>query len=64
VHKLELSIFNRWGECVFHSGDKNARWDGNYLGLPCPAGVYYYKVNFSAANGVEKSISGNLVLFR
>jgi gliding motility-associated-like protein len=39
-----LSIFNRWGELIFQSKDKNRGWDGTYNGLLQSNGVYTYSV--------------------
>lgn len=35
-----LTIYNRWGEIVFTSTDRNTQWDGRYKGTSAPAGVY------------------------
>lgn len=40
VGKYQLLIFNRWGEIIFESKDKNYHWDGMYKGKPMPIGVY------------------------
>lgn len=44
VEKIDLSIFNRWGQIVFKTNDPNINWDGkNQLtGIKCSDGVYYY----------------------
>lgn len=44
VQKVDMKIFNRWGELVFQTDDPNIKWDGkaqktNQLVSP---GVYYY----------------------
>ena len=41
-------IFNRWGEKVFESTDKNSTWNGQNrnTGSDCPAGTYYYIVKY------------------
>lgn len=43
---VELTVFNRWGEIVFYSKDKdfimNNGWDGNFGGTKLPTGVYPY----------------------
>ena len=36
----KMIIFNRWGEAIFESTDRNIGWDGTYLGQPMPEGVY------------------------
>lgn len=41
---FELWIYNRWGELVFHSTEKNSCWDGTYKNVKQPSGVYIYQV--------------------
>ena len=38
----DLSVFNRWGNLVFHAIGYQNDWDGNYQGTPLPDGTYYY----------------------
>jgi len=40
VGKFQMLIFNRWGEIIFESRDKNHFWDGIYRDEPMPIGVY------------------------
>lgn len=47
VSKMEMQIYNRWGEKVFQSFDVNNKWDGIYKGEPAQQGVYIYKVKFT-----------------
>ena len=44
VDKLDIQIFNRWGNLVFHTSDKQINWDGKDMNtkLECPEGVYFY----------------------
>ena len=43
-----ISIFDRWGELLFHtenlvpSGDPSSGWDGTFKGRPAQTGVYVY----------------------
>jgi gliding motility-associated-like protein len=61
-----LYIFNRWGEIVFESQDKNAAWDGtNYTGYLCPDGVYTWKIQFSDfATDNRTQLMGHVNLLR
>ncbi len=45
VDKLEIFIFNRWGELVFHSTDKNFYWTGEYKG-EIISDLYTYRVEY------------------
>jgi gliding motility-associated-like protein len=42
--KIEVEVFNRWGERVFHSRGYGAdqEWDGKFKGKDLPIGTYYY----------------------
>jgi gliding motility-associated-like protein len=44
VERVDLQIFNRWGQLVFQTEDPAINWDGNNLnGENLPAGTYFYK---------------------
>jgi gliding motility-associated-like protein len=45
--KYELSIYNRWGELLFHTNDQQNGWDGNYHQLAAQTGVYVYTLSYS-----------------
>lgn len=47
VFKLQLTIYNRWGELIYSASDVNDRWDGTYKGKPVPQGVYLYLVQYT-----------------
>ena len=53
--KYDLVIFDRWGVKVFSSKDKNIDWNGkvNNDGAICPAGTYYYILNYRY-KGIDK----------
>ncbi len=57
VKDIDLKLFNRWGQLVFETTDKDINWDGTHKdnGSDCPDGVYYYtcKVNFFRISGDE-----------
>lgn len=44
VKKIDLQVFNRWGQRVFHTDDPDIKWDGTLAdtGEPVPDGVYFY----------------------
>ncbi|MFN8287576.1 MAG: gliding motility-associated C-terminal domain-containing protein [Chitinophagales bacterium] len=65
VIKLDLQIFNRWGELVFETSDPLEGWDGVYKGMEQELGVYVWKCDY-ILNGQTKtkSAKGNLTLMR
>ncbi|MBO6516032.1 MAG: gliding motility-associated C-terminal domain-containing protein, partial [Bacteroidia bacterium] len=42
LKKMEMSIYTRWGELIFHSEDINNPWDGMYQGKLVQNGTYLY----------------------
>ena len=62
--KIEVRVFNRWGEMIFHStgydGDK--AWDGTFKGKDLPIGTYYYIIDIK--DGKTKPITGSVTLIR
>lgn len=44
---VEVTIFNQWGDQVFHALPYTNDWEGTYNGNPLPAGTYFYVVQFS-----------------
>lgn len=41
IKEYRVSIYNRWGECVFESTDISNAWDGTFKGGMCN-GAYFY----------------------
>ncbi len=40
VDEFEVLIYNRWGELIFYSTDKEFQWDATYKGKEVPLGTY------------------------
>lgn len=49
-----MTIFNRWGEVIFQSNDKNIYWDGTYKGDVMPVGVYPYLIKYEGDSEIYK----------
>lgn len=66
--EVTFSIFNRWGEMVYYSGDVNAGWDGSINGADAPMGVYVFKLQYTASNFkgdlVPNVVYGDFTLIR
>lgn len=43
----EVTIFNQWGDQVFHGQPYDNSWQGLFNGEPLPAGTYYFVVRFT-----------------
>ena len=58
INDFEISVFNRWGEQVFYSTDKNFRWDGTVDGRQTVNVVYNYVLRYTDANGKPYVVTG------
>jgi gliding motility-associated-like protein len=64
LKELSFAVYNRWGQLVFESKDKDAGWDGKYKGKDCPEGVYFYTVNVTFVDGSVTIKNGNVSIVR
>jgi large repetitive protein len=56
---FQIFIYNRWGELVFESTDRNFKWNGGYknnAGQPVPPGMYAYVVKYESSFRPDKGI--------
>ena len=61
----KLVIFDRWGELLFESDDKNKGWDGTYKGKFVTYGVYVYQLTATIKDtGEQKKITGRVTVVR
>lgn len=60
IINFECHIFNRWGVRVSHFTDPSQGWDGKYKGNLVPAGVYYYVIKATGADGKEYNLRGDI----
>ena len=62
---IEFRVFNRWGQQVFYSTDKEKGWDGTFNGIPQDIGTYYYMVIYQRPGDAENVIhKGEVTLIR
>ncbi|WKZ74792.1 MAG: gliding motility-associated C-terminal domain-containing protein [Vicingaceae bacterium] len=64
VSEMELRVFNRWGQEVFYTNQKETGWDGTFKGQPAPTGVYAYTLVATLTNGEVITKKGNVTLKR
>lgn len=60
IVKFECTIFNRWGKKLCHFTDPADGWDGKIGGKVAPAGVYYYVINATGADGKKYNLKGDI----
>jgi gliding motility-associated-like protein len=65
VEHFHLQIFNRWGQLVYETSNKEGLgWDGKLNGVVQPMGVYMYRMEVSFDNGTQAYYDGNVTLVR
>lgn len=64
IESANCSIFNRWGEKVFASGEAPAIWDGKHKGKELDNGVFVYFIEVKFKDKTEKMLKGNISLIR
>jgi len=64
IETIDFSIFDRWGNKVFHTTDINEGWDGTYKGEPALVGDYTYVIKVNYLNGNNESLKGHIYLIR
>jgi gliding motility-associated-like protein len=62
----ELTIYNRWGDWVFHSTDPEDVWVGNVKGGDhyAPEGLYSYRIIWKGARTDSEELLGTFELMR
>jgi gliding motility-associated-like protein len=64
ITDLYFAVYNRWGEPVFETKDKNQGWDGKYKGKPAEPGVYGWYIKVTCITGKDAFKKGNVTLLR
>ncbi|TAL43713.1 MAG: PKD domain-containing protein, partial [Chitinophagaceae bacterium] len=64
ITKIKFIIWNRWGQKVFETSDKNQGWDGRYKGVIQPMDVYAYTLDVEFFDGTKTTKKGDLTLIR
>ena len=54
IYDYELLIFDRWGELIFESHNKEVGWDGSYQGNLVQDGVYVWKIKIKIEDVDER----------
>lgn len=66
IRTLEGTIYNRYGEIVYHWEGPEGGWDGRTIpaGIPCSDGVYFYVITAIDVNGETIEEKGTVQLVR
>lgn len=65
IDRIEVTIFNRYGEEVARLSRARQAWDGRtFAGEQCSDGTYFYIVEATGYDGVQHSLKGTVTLLR
>ena len=64
IDKVEMHIFNQWGQQIAVITDKTQGWDGKHKGTAQPVGVYVYVLKAELSTGRIVNLKGSITLLR
>lgn len=64
IEGMVFRIFDRWGEMVFESTDRDFGWDGTFRDKKLDPDVYDYYLKAICIDGEESIIKGNITLLK
>jgi gliding motility-associated-like protein len=69
ISRIDMKIFNRWGQIVFETNDPGIRWNGKDMDTnkDCSSGTYYYIIIINQMHlegETPRTISGSITIFR
>ncbi len=64
IGKIIFRIYNRWGQLVFQTTDRNQGWDGKYKGVLQPMDAYAYTLEVEFTDGSKATKKGDITLLR
>ena len=64
IDEVYLAVYNRWGQKLFETNDKEIGWDGVFKGRELPPDVYGFYLEAKCFNGDTYFKKGNITLIR
>ena len=64
IKSLDMTIYTRWGEKIYHSDDIKKPWDGTYQGKLVQEGTYLYLIKVKSVYNDVLRYSGTLTVIR
>ena len=67
VTTYRCSVFNAWGEEVFHSETLGESWNGHYKNRECPEGIYVWRIEWAGrykGRIYQEERTGHITLLR
>ena len=62
IEECEITIFNRWGNVVFHSNDKRFKWYGDYQGRVLKDEVLVFTMKYIDDSRIMHRFKGSVVV--
>ena len=64
INRVEMRIFNQWGQQIAMINSRTQGWDGTHNGKPQPVGVYVYALRAVMNDGRTVDLKGSITLVR
>ncbi len=64
ISDIEVTIFDRWGEQIYHNEQQTKGWDGTVRDSEGKQDVYQYLVSFKAVDGKKHTKTGHVTLLK
>jgi gliding motility-associated-like protein len=64
IDKVDMRIYNQWGQQIAVINNKAEGWDGKHKGTPQPVGVYVYVLKAELSTGKTVNLKGSITLVR
>ncbi len=64
IGAMHWRIYNRFGNLVFETSDRETGWDGKYKGVLQPMDVYAYTLEVRFTDGTKTTKKGDITLLR
>jgi gliding motility-associated-like protein len=61
---MDWKIYNRWGQLIFQSTNKQQGWDGTFKGKLQAMDVYVYTLDVEFTDGKKLRKTGDITLLR
>jgi gliding motility-associated-like protein len=64
IGRMRWRIYNRFGNLVFETSNRNQGWDGRYKGVILPMDVFAYTLEVEFTDGTRATKKGDITLLR
>lgn len=54
IEEMDFTVYNRWGQKVFHTTDRTEGWAGTFNGKPVDPAVFFYTLYIKFITGTDK----------